>query len=105
MPALADEEPRVTPVLVAVDGPATLATATVSAAACNGLSIQLTAEEVEQLRNNLAAAAAELQADEQGSTGADGAGAAWVVVEQNNALSTAPDDPESSDVDRLREWV
>eukprot|EP01043_Picozoa_sp_COSAG02_P044724 COSAG02_NODE_4022_length_5891_cov_111.561119_7_plen_565_part_00 len=93
-PPLADEHP---PAAVVVEVEAAAATAGgASASVCGGLSIPLTEEEVEQLRANLAAAAAELQADERGSS--------WVVVEQENAQPVA-DDPGSPQLDKLREWV
>ena len=103
-PPLAGELPPA-PALVEVEAAVVTAGRESSGSVCDGLSIPLTVEEVEQLRANLAAAAVELQADEHGSTGSEEvAGTSWVIVQQKNAQPVT-DDPESPHSDKLREWV
>ena len=65
------------------------------------LDIALTVEEGEQLRANLAAAAAELQAEEQCPMGPAGAGSSWVVIEQKHVQPVT----DGSGSPSLREWV
>ena len=67
----------------------------------DALAIALTVEEGEQLRANLAAAAAELQAEEECPMGPVAAGSSWVVIEQKRVQPVT----DGSGSPSLREWV
>ena len=91
--------------VVGVEGETSKAEEIGSASICGGSNIPLTAEESEQLRANLAAATAELQAEEHGPMDLVASGSSWVVVEQKHVQPVADASAAPGSSDKLREWV